>query len=127
MQDLSNPTAEDIRRWASDPGSLCPMEDWDLVITGIGFEVLFIELVEDEACPKADFFLHCLYLGVYDTVRAGMKCDVLQPLLQRGEASKEQALRIWARRSRALIANPSRADNDLWWGFGQKHSDTGQA
>ena len=34
----------------------------------------------------------------------------------------EAALRIWARRSRALIANPRRADKDLWWGFGQKRS-----
>jgi hypothetical protein len=61
VSDLYNPTAADIRQWAADPDSLCP-EDWDIMITGFGFEELFLELVEDTECPKADFFLHCLYL-----------------------------------------------------------------
>jgi hypothetical protein len=125
MQDLSNPTAAEIRRWAADPESLFPMEDWDLVTTGVGFEALFLDLVEDTDCAKADFFLHCLYLWVYDTVRAGRKTVELEPLLRRGEASKEQSLRIWARRSRVLIANPRRAEKDLWWGLGQNRSRSG--
>jgi hypothetical protein len=125
MQDQSNPTAAEIRRWAADPESLCPMQDWDLVITGIGFKALFLDLLEETDCPKADFFLHCLYLWVYDTVRVESKIVELEPLLRRGEASKEQSLRIWARRSRNLIANPRRAEKDLWWGFGQNRSNSG--
>jgi hypothetical protein len=93
-----NPTTADIRQWAADPDSLCPTEDWDLAITGIGFENLFFDLVEDEQCPKADFFLHCLYLWVYDTVRSQGRTDELEGILQRAEASNESALRIWARR-----------------------------
>jgi hypothetical protein len=33
MDNVWNPTAADIRQWAADPDSLCPGEDWDLVIT----------------------------------------------------------------------------------------------
>jgi len=123
MQDPWNPTAADIRHWAADPDSLCPVEDWDIGITGIGFEELFLELVEEEQCPKADFFLHCLYLWVYDTVRVRGRTDELEAMLRRAEAGNEPALRIWARRSRALVANPRPAGKHLWWGFGQNRSD----
>jgi hypothetical protein len=122
MQDPANPTADDIRQWAAD-STLCPLQDWDLMITGIGFEDLFLELVEDRQCPKADFFLHCLYLWVYQTVCGQGRNTELDRLLRRGEVSGEPALRQWARRSRALIADPRRADRHLWWGFGQKRSD----
>ncbi len=124
MQDPWNPTATDLRQWAAESDSLCPSEDWDLAVTGIGHEALFINLVEDKQCLKADFFLHCLYLWVYDTVRVSGKTDELERMLQRGEASTKQALRIWARRSRALISNPRRADKDLWWEFGQNRGGT---
>jgi len=123
VDDPWNPTVADIRRWAADPNSLCP-QDWDLSITGLGHEELFVELVEDEKCPKADFFLHCLYLWIYDLVRTG-RADELEALLKRGEASEEQALRTWAKRSRALIANPKLAAKALWWGFGQKRGQRG--
>ena len=89
------------------------------MITGIGFEDLFLELIEDPGCPKADFFLHCLYLWVYQAVRGHGPAGEVERLLHRGEASGEPALRRWARRSRALIADPGRADRHLWWGFGQ--------
>ncbi|HEV3083175.1 MAG TPA: hypothetical protein VGY66_25545 [Gemmataceae bacterium] len=122
MQYSSNPTADDIRQWAFEPDTLSASEDWDLMITGIGFEDLFLELVENPECPKSDFFLHCLYLWVYQNVRGDGPTAEVERLLQRGQASYEPALRRWARRSRALIADPRRADRHLWWGFGQKHS-----
>jgi hypothetical protein len=123
MQNPWNPTIADIREWASAPDTFCPVQDWDLVITGLGFEGLFLELVEDPQCLKADFFLHCLYLWVYDTVRVHGCTSELESALQRGGASSEPALRQWARRSRALIADPGRAGQHLWWGFGQKRND----
>ena len=104
----------------------CPVEDWDLAITGIGFEELFLDLIEDEQClNKADFFLRCLCLWVYDTLRVGRDTRELEPLLRRAEASKEAALRTWARRARDLIAEPQLADQDLWWDFGQQRSSPG--
>jgi hypothetical protein len=120
MRDPANPSAEDIRQWAADPDALCPFEDWDLVITGSGFEDLFLELVEDVTCPQADFFLHCLYLWVYQTVCGNGPREDLERHLAWAEASAEPALRQWARRSRALIADPRRADRHLWWGCGQQ-------
>ena len=123
MQDPCNPTAADIRRWAADAESLCPIEDWDLVITGVGFEDLFLQLVEDRNCPKADFCLHCLYLWVYDTVRGQGATKELERVLRRAESSAEPGPRVWARRSRALIAVPGRANKNIWWGFGQKRGD----
>jgi hypothetical protein len=122
MQDPWNPTADEIRKWAAEPDTLC-QQDWDLAITGIGFEGLFLDLVEDPHCPKADFFLHCLYLWVYDTARVQGLTDELERMLQRGEMSTEPSLRQWARRSRVLIADPRRANQHLWWGFGRKPSD----
>jgi hypothetical protein len=122
MQDPANPTFASGR-----PIPLCPPEDWDLTVTGIGFEGLFLELVEDRQCPKADFFLHCLYLWVYQTVRGQAQDTERERLLRRGEVSSEPALRQWARHSRALIADPRRADRHLWWGFGQKRGKRSQS
>jgi hypothetical protein len=123
MRDPWNPTAEEIREWATEPNAICE-QDWDLGIIGIGHEALFMELVEDENCPNADFFLHCLYLWAYETVLAGAPMEELKNLLQRGEASREPALRLWAKRCRRLIADPASAERELWCGFGQSKSDT---
>ena len=120
-----DPTPDEIQRWAAGPDSLAPLQDWDLMITGVGNEELFLELVEDEQCPKADFMLHCLYLWVYQTVHTTGWTEDVERLIQRGEASSEPALKLWARRSRNLVANPKRAEQQIWWQFGQRRTDSG--
>jgi hypothetical protein len=123
-EEWLDPTEVNIRQWAANPDSLWPNQEWDYDITGLGFEDLFLELVEDEKCSKADFFLHCLYLWVYQSVGGSDKQDELERLLRHGEASREAALRIWTRHSRALFRNPKRAGKHIWWGFGQGRTET---
>ena len=120
--DLWNPSEEVIRHWAADADSFGP-QDWDLEIVTMGYEDLFIELVEDVNCPKADFFLHCLYLWVYQTLLSSGPTEEFERLIRRGEVSVESALRIWARRSRNLVVNREREQRHLWWQFGQNRTD----
>src|ERR1700733_4930738 len=117
MQERWNPTSAEIRQWAADPKSLCPVEDWDLAITGIGLEELFLELVENEHGHKADFFLQCLFLWVFDAVRVQRITNELEEMLRRGDASKELALRIWAETVTHCYYQPSTSGQSPLAGF----------
>ncbi len=108
--------ADDLREWAysDDPE---PQQDFDLLITGVGHEDLFLEFVEDESCAKRTYFLGCLYLFVGDAVRTGFesssKSDV-EALLGRVASAESQATRKWRERSLELIRRPEMFNYDQW-------------
>ena len=106
----------DLRAWAYSE-ELEPQEDFDLMITGCGHERLFLEWAADEACPKAEYFLGCLYLFVGDAVRTGYKTSSraeVEGLLGLAEGGACESLHEWVDRSRRLIADPESFDYDLW-------------
>ncbi len=112
--------ADDIRAWAySDDAE--PQQDFDLLITGLGNERLFLDLATDNACPKRKYFLSCLYLFVGDAVstryETNSRTDV-EELLGLADAVADEALREWIGRSRQLIVDPESFDYDLWCGGG---------
>ena len=112
--------ADELRRWAysEDPE---PQQDFDLAITGLGHEKLFLAFVEDEACPKRDFFLACLYLFVGDAVRTDYQSNSsseVNILIASAEVSQCDLIQKWRHRSLDLISNPESFDYDQWCGGG---------
>ena len=110
MTNPSNPTSEDIRSWAFDADAEEPVQDWDLLLSTVAQENLFLELASNDDCPKADFFLALLYLISGDAVRTDYKShsrDAIESLLKKAEANfPKRCIYLWVRRSRHLMEHP---------------------
>ena len=116
-----NPSREELREWAyGDHDGMWPVEDWDIIVAEEQDADLYFELAGDPACPHRDTFLHFLHILVAEHFRppppALPLSQRLQDLLAQGEAAEDGDLRAWARRSRELIADPTRFDYDTWFG-----------
>ena len=118
MTDPYNPIAEDIRRWAFDAEAKEPVQDWDLMLSTVAQEDLFLELASNDECPKADFFLALLYLIAGDAVRTGYRShprDAVESLLKKAEARyPKRCIYLWIRRSKHLMAHPEEFQYDDW-------------
>jgi hypothetical protein len=117
MNDPWNPTEAEVRDWAYQPDAMEPEQDWHLVLPGTGFEELYLGLVADPACPTRGYFLEVLYLLVGDAVRTGYgvhREERVEVLLERGLASGDPDLALWAERSRELKAHPEAFSYDAW-------------
>ena len=57
MRHRCNPTVEALKVWAYDAEAEVPEQDWDLIISTIPCDNLYLELASDKDCPKADYFL----------------------------------------------------------------------
>jgi hypothetical protein len=116
FQDPWNPTADEVRAWAYDANATHE-QDWELAVIRSGYDELLIELAADLSCPKAGFFLACLYLLVGDSVRSkgGSQSGLdLPALFERAESTADPELRLWVVRSRDLIRSPEKFDYDRW-------------
>ena len=125
--DVVNPTADELRQWASNPDAVYPDEipqDWDLIVADWSRVVLIVELASDEACPNRDFFLAVLYLMAGDCVRTpGGEANIpdLRALLTRLEKTSSKPLALFRDRAAALFADPSKFEYDLWCNGGWLH------
>lgn len=109
----------DVIAWAYSQGSPWgPIEDWDLILAHTLDGELLMRLASDPHCLKRDFFLHCLYILVGDTVRILRGSAPLPPslelLLAQATTSRDAAIDTWRERSRDLIAHPETFDYDFW-------------
>jgi hypothetical protein len=117
--DPFDPTADELRRWASDPEAAYPNEmsqDWDLIVADWKRIDLIVELASDVS-PQRPWFLAVLYLMAGDCVRneAGkINIPQLRALLDRLENTPTQSLRLFRKRALALLADPSSFNYSLW-------------
>jgi hypothetical protein len=126
MKDPYKPTVEEIVAWAHEPGALCPVEDWDLIITNLDVAPLFLRLASDPDCPNRRFLLNCLYLLVGDAVRPGQvppDLPRISGLLASAESSGDSSITRWVDRSCALLAQPEAFDYAAWCGGGLAFGD----
>ena len=118
MRSSSNPLPDDIRRWAYTPNAKEPVQDWDLLLSRIHQEDLFMELATDDACPNADYFLKVLYLIVGDAVRTNFRSHTkthIENLLTKAETRfQKRCIYLWIRRSRQLMTDPKSFVYDEW-------------
>jgi hypothetical protein len=105
-----------IRIWAFDLEATHE-QDWDLILTGGGFDELLVDLAADLHCPTCGVFLGCLYLLVGDLVRSLGRTQTpeqLAALFARAERTDDPELRLWVARSRDLISHPEKFDYAKW-------------
>lgn len=128
MHDPWNPTEAEVRDWAYQPGAMEPEQDWHLALSDTGFEARYLDFVADPACPNSDYFLWVLYLIVGDAVRTGYRthsAENVEVLLERGLATGNPELALWAESSRELMRRPETFDYDLWCGGGLARTPRG--
>ena len=126
MKDPWNPKKEELRKWAYDPESKWPDQDFDLSVTEIHFSELILECAIDENCPKKDFFLSCAYILVGDAVRSGFNSTTkenVQDFLKAVKITNNKNLLLLFERATKLIKNPLLFDYDLWCAEGFVRKD----
>jgi len=119
MIDPWNPTPQEIRSWAYDPDADEPCQDWDLALSWLQDESVYLSLATDDACPKRRFFLSLLYLMVGDAVRTDFRAcpkPIVTGLIEQGSEYSHPDIIAWQRRSRELLANPATFQYDAWCG-----------
>ncbi|MEV5575278.1 hypothetical protein AB0L06_35015 [Spirillospora sp. NPDC052269] len=115
--DPYDPTAEEVVRWAYDPDAYAPTQDFDLMLDSVDVSRVLPGLVADPECPKRGFFLGALYVISGDAVRSKYSLKTrehLKSLLRLADELDEPVTATWARRTRALMANPETFEYDLW-------------
>lgn len=118
--DIANPTEVELRNWAADPNADYPEEmsqDWDLIVADWSRVDLIAELAGDESCPMSRFFLAVLYLMAGDCVRnaaGNVNIPNLRSLLARLENTSSEPLRVFRKRTLALLADTSKFHYALW-------------
>lgn len=119
MIDPWNPTPNEIRSWAYDPDAAEPCQDWDLALSWLQDEAVYLSLATDDDCPKRRFFLSLLYLMVGDAVRSDFRArpkPIVIGLIEHGNEYPHPDISTWQRRSRELIACPATFEYDAWCG-----------
>jgi hypothetical protein len=119
MNDPINPTLLEIRAWAFAAEAVSPEQDWDVIISGSPeLHQLFVELADNDACPKAHFFLRLLYLIVGDAVRTKFNAlpqsQVAALLSCASQNCTSPELKLWIARSHALVADPTKFRYEAW-------------
>jgi hypothetical protein len=120
--DAYNPTAPEIRAWASLPDAYFPVQDWDIIVASEPtHDGLVLALAQDRLSPNRRVFLHILYLIAGDAVRTNWNTrsrDQLENVLRQASRSTDEEVRLWAERTSALCANPASFDYEKWCGGG---------
>ena len=117
--DSWNPTEQEIIEWAHDPSAGWPDEDWDMCVSARENLDLIFQLA-DEACPQAEFFVHCLYMrvGGFASFAAADASVIsngeIDMLIAKAATSHNLAVRRWGERSRAFLADPDAFDRKSW-------------
>ncbi|MBX3424033.1 MAG: hypothetical protein KF752_20960 [Pirellulaceae bacterium] len=114
--DSWNPTHEEIRDWGRDPIAGWPDEEWDMSVA-ISENADLIFRLADEACPQADFFVHCLYVLVGSFAAAGPSFrsnGEIEALVMMAASSHNIDVRRWGERSRVFPADPGAFDRESW-------------
>lgn len=112
------PSGDDIERWAFDPCSVEPIDDWNLVLAQQPHGELYLRLAAAPDCPQAPYFLCLLYLIVGNAVRSDYATKPryeIEHLLAVADADyAEPQIKLWAKRSVALIAHPELFNYTDW-------------
>jgi len=117
MRNAWDPSADDIRAWADTVDAEDPCQDWDLALLWSGHEKALLECASDDACPNRIRMLGILYLVVGDAVRSNFGSRaraVVDGFIKRGDDYSHPSIKLWQRRSRALLRDPSSFEYDGW-------------
>jgi len=116
--EVTNPTVEEIRKWAYSEGEW-PHDEWDLFLSWTGEVDLFIELATDQKCPNRLFFLHMLYYMVgttYGEPNKSNKLDRIAAYIGKARGIKHGDIRQWIKNTEELLKGVQKYSYDNWRG-----------
>ncbi len=103
--DAYQPHPDDLRLWARS-SAYTPRQDWmETISVDESLVGTFFELASQPDLPHQQRFLDMLYMHVASNRQTGSKA--LHSVLGRAENSDRPDLRLFAQRSRTLLAEPS--------------------
>jgi hypothetical protein len=117
VYDPLHPTPDEIREWAYDVDALEPCQDWDLVLSWVQHEPVFLELASDDSCPSRRYFLSLIYLMVGDAVRTSFRNrprPLIEAFIARGDQYDHPDIKRWQVRSRELLKRPELFNYERW-------------
>lgn len=117
MRNASCPEPESIREWAYDPDAIEPVQDWDLVISHLPYDELYVELAADNTCPKWEYFMGLMYLIAGDAVRTGYRSESkerVEHLISCTESIPRHRFHLLRTRYREICSHPEKFDYDDW-------------
>lgn len=109
ITDNVNPTHEDVREWGYDEDLFFMEQDEDLLLYGLYYVPVLLELAQDVACPKRQYALSIL--GQFTREAAlHRKSDGLRGLEPSSHASPsdEPSVKEWREYLRRLLAYQQR-------------------
>ncbi len=117
FHDWTNPTIEEIRKWAYDAEATSPEQDFALILATPDYIQELIELTADKTCPKRNFFLQTMYIFAGDAIRrANVEwLNLLSSLIQKGQSYNDELINIWAERVKQLENNPEKLNYSDWY------------
>jgi hypothetical protein len=108
--DEVNPTGDEISAWAYS-GDPEPYEDFDTVIADPANAELLVALADDETCPMRDYARGSLYCMVGHSDLTDLR---LSSAVRHAASSPDVALRAWASRADAVLADPTKRVRSEW-------------
>jgi hypothetical protein len=121
--NVYEPTQADIRAWAFSNERKWPASDWDFyVLRNPDHDPLAVELANDMACPKRDFFVHALYYLVGETFHnraevAAERVERIHRLLELVGDAAAPDLQQWKIDVQKLLAGELKLDPKFWLHF----------
>lgn len=115
-----NPTHDDVREWGYDEALYFMEQDEDLLLYGLYYVPILLELAQDSACPKQQYALSILGQSIRQAALHHRSNDLhtLEQLLNTTSLTGDSAIQDWAGYARRLLAyqrHPFIVDEALAW------------
>lgn len=120
ITDNFNPTDADVREWGYDDALYFMEQDEDLLLYGLSYVPILLELAQDPACPKQHYALSILGQSIRKIALHHRSDDLhrLEQILNTTSLNHEPAVGDWEQYARRLLAyqcHPFAVDESLAW------------
>jgi len=101
-----NPTYDDVRQWGYDEALYFMEQDEELLLYGLYYVPVLLELAQDPACPKQQFALSILGQSIREAALHHRSNDLhkLEQLLNTTVLTRDPAIQDWEHYARRLLA-----------------------
>ncbi len=117
IQNPAHPTIEEIDEWAYSEVEV-PHQEWELFLIWKSDFAYYLKYASDVNCPKEGFFLDLLYHWVWRNIKHEViesNLHEYRKLFVAAEKINTPYVRIWLRRTKALMENNQAFTQEQWY------------
>lgn len=120
ITDNFNPTDDDVREWGYDEALFFMEQDEDLLLYGLYYVPVLLELAQNPACPKQHYALSILGQSIRKIAlhHRSDELRTLEQLLSTTSLTRDPVIQDWAQYAHRLLAyqrHPFVVDESLAW------------